>query len=97
MCLIKLLDFLFGENKPKHNYETTHQYIPPNVKYGRNSGWVKTRYPPKWVKHNLLHAPDYCPQQGVHYFPYCRGRHFEYFYNGYNNKIYRRKLRRRKL
>lgn len=70
-----------------------YNYISTDLNYGHNSGWVIIKHPPTWVSGNLLHAPDYYPTQGVHYFPYCRGRHFEYFYDGKNS--YRRKLHKR--
>jgi hypothetical protein len=75
--------------KPHHKYS----YIAP-TQHSHKSGWTIAKHISKWVKARTLYAPDYNPKQGIHYFPYCKGRHFEYLYDGYENKIYKRKLHR---
>ena len=72
------------------SHRPKYSYIPP-ITLNHHSGWIKTKHPSKWVKARLLNAPEYEPVQGIHYYPYCRGRHFEYVADDERN-IYRRKL-----
>ena len=76
----------FKKHLPKYSY------ISP-IRHDHRSGWVRVKHASRWVKARLLSAPDYEPQQGIHYYPYCRGRHFEYLSDD-SREIYRRRLRR---
>ena len=82
-----LFTFIANLFRPKHH---SFNYIPPqDLSY--KSGWQKVDHPPQWVLNKLSNVPDYNPEQGIHYFPYCRGHHFEYCYTG---DIYRRRIRK---
>ena len=89
MNFFEWLDKLFAPSHSFHGNE--HKYISPTY-HGHKSGWRKVYHPAGWVRHALLEAPDYSPQQGVHFFPYCRGRHFEYLYDG--ESVYSRRFHR---
>lgn len=83
-----LFDFIANIFKPEP--KRLFNYIRP-TDLSHKSGWQKVEHPSKWVTSKLLNAPDYNPEQGLHYYPYCRGRHFEYCYCDF---VYRRRIRR---
>jgi hypothetical protein len=87
-----LFDFITSLFKPKHKHKINYSYIPPQT-FNPKNGWQKVNHPSNWVKNRLIHVPEYEPEQGVHYYPYCRGRHFEYSCEG-TYPIYRRKIHR---
>jgi hypothetical protein len=86
ILISRLFDFFF--RPPRKSREA--QYIAPTNLH--HQGWHKYHHPPGWIRSALLKAPDYQPQQGIHYYPYCRGRHYEYVYNGMD--IYSRRRQR---
>jgi hypothetical protein len=88
-----LFGFFKATNKKRRKHYPSVSYISPPNKDGR-TGWKRLRKPPNWVKHTLETAPDYQPEMGHHYFPYIKGRHFEYYFDGYTSNIYRRRLYR---
>lgn len=94
-ALVVIIAVVFGKVSRSRGYKKhqhKYSYIPP-VAHGWKSGWVRAKHASRWVKARLLGAPDYEPQQGIHYYPYCRGRHFEYLCDG-NGDIYKRRLHR---
>jgi len=96
VCAIVLVAFFFSKILHTHHHKKYHHkysYIQP-ISHGHKSGWTRVRHASRWVKARVLNAPDYNPVQGIHYYPYCRGRHFEYIYDGGDGKIYKRRLRR---
>jgi hypothetical protein len=85
-------DFIANLFRPEYKHK--YNYIPPQ-NFSHKSGWQQIKHPPNWVKNTLLKAPEYEPEQGIHYYPYCRGRHFEYCSAG-GYPIFRRRIHRHK-
>jgi hypothetical protein len=95
ICLVLFVAAILARKMfHKHKkHSPKYSYIAP-ISHKHKSGWTKVKHASKWVRVRTLHAPDYSPQQGIHYFPYCKGRHFEYVFDVYDSKIYKRKLHR---
>jgi hypothetical protein len=94
-----VLTLIFNTIFRKHNRHKKHhynyRYIAP-ISHGHRSGWIRSRHVSHWVKVRLFYAPEYEPEQGIHYYPYCKGRHYEYLLDD-QRKIFKRKLHHKKL
>jgi hypothetical protein len=89
LIVISVIIFVIGKRE-HHRHHHKYTYIPPcSLK-----GWRLVRHPRRWLKSRLINAPNYEPQQGMHYYPYCRGKHYEYLFEG--SDIYSRKIVRRR-
>jgi hypothetical protein len=70
------------------------QYI--DVQDTIHKGWRLVNVPPDWVTLRLFNAvDDPSIKQGHHYYPYCRGNHYEYYFDTFKKQYYHR-LRRDK-
>lgn len=80
----------------------SYSYISAGVYKVRGSKWQRLGFRkgdamvpiPTWVMLLLESAPDDPPiQQGYHFLPHCRGKHFEYLMDE-RGDFYRRLVRR---
>jgi hypothetical protein len=87
-CLRYVLRRRHYHSRPHHISNV--QYVDPGTLSQR--GWKKTFHPPRWVRNKLTNAPEYEPEQGIHFYPYLKGKHYEYCLG---DTFYKRRLAKR--